>query len=83
MGTKVPVKILDEQRSTICGIRVDLHNYIRDDRTKRDILEKLEHIKINVKYTVPMRPDYQKREYITMHMFNCFCFAMKPLIEAA
>ena len=63
MGANVPIKLLDEQRSTICGVRVDLHNYITDERTKKEIEDKLGQIKINVKYEIPVKPDFEKREY--------------------
>ena len=64
MGEKVPVPVLDERNSTICGVRVDLHNYIYDERAKQEIEEKLGRMKLNVKYEVPMKPEFQKREFI-------------------
>ena len=63
MGTKVPVPLLDERNSTVCGIRVDLKNYIYDARIKKDIEDKLGRMKINVKYEIPMKPDFQQRKF--------------------
>ena len=63
MGNKVPVPLLDSRRGTICGVQVNLHNYIRDDRLKKDITDKLEKIKINVKYQLPRKPELEQREY--------------------
>lgn len=60
--TKVPIKLLDEKQSTICGIRVDLNNYINDLRVRQQIEDKLAGIKINVKY-VQVRPDLDERKY--------------------
>ena len=62
LNTRVPVNLLDERRSTICGVQVDLHNYIRDDRTRREITEKLENIMINVTYQLPRNPEFEQRE---------------------
>ncbi len=62
LNTKVPVPLVDAERGTICGVRVDLHNYIRDDRIKREITEELEKIMINVNYRLPRNPEFEQRE---------------------
>ena len=62
LGTEVPLKLLDEKQSTICGIRVDLNNYINDLDVRQQIEDKLTGIKVNVKY-VQVRPDLDERKY--------------------
>lgn len=50
MNTALPVPLINERRGTLCGVRVDLYDYIRDADLQRQILTALEKIKINVKY---------------------------------
>ena len=76
MGTKVPIHLLDENKSTICGIRVDLHNYITDERTRNEILQKLEKIRINMKFVRPMTPEFLERKYILSWLYFFVVFLL-------
>ncbi len=57
-----PVELLNDKKNTICGVEVDLHNYITDESQKREIHEKLRNILINVKYKIPMKDDFLRRK---------------------
>ena len=77
MNTKVPVPLLDGRRSTICGIRVNLHDYIRDFDIKAKIEAALKKIKINAKYIVTPTAEFVNSKCAMIFAFNFFriCFS--------
>ena len=62
MNTVVPVPVLNEQKGTLCGVRVNLHAYITDHRIREEIQSKLEAMQINVKYKIPLTKEIQERK---------------------
>lgn len=62
MDRKIPVSLINEQRGTICGVRVNLHDYITDLRIQQQIEEALGKIKINVKYEFQQKTDTPGRK---------------------
>jgi hypothetical protein len=58
---QLQVSLINQDRGEICGIRVNLHEYIRDERTRQDIIAKIRAIRFNVKYMIPLRPEFEKR----------------------
>ena len=69
---KVPLPLLDARRGTICGIRVDPHNYIKDFATRAEIEAQLKKIKINAKYVVTPTPEFVKSKHVMIFTFNSF-----------
>lgn len=66
MNTTLPytVPLLNDRRGTLCGERVNLHDYIRDPNKQRQILKELEKIKINVKYEFDENPENPQSKLI-------------------